>query len=584
MFLSGAGEVEGFLPVSFQWIILDPNSGQFVPVERYPFFVGGGMTSDLRIIEPSVPEVGAELQPSGSHLLIQPRQADLALADGTSHGGPLKLAPGSEHGFLLQGQPVLVFSGRETSRVESCRPIRWAEAAQGEGPDAGPFWSTGDLRRSFQENPRQATGKLYRVAGTRPCFNLQAWAAAEAQAAAVAKEPVESYTGIKGRCPQCWMSFRPGEVMAIACHEDLRGDPVLGPTAMRRFLPRHFDEQGFPTDEMGCACRDLACPYCRHQLPLDLFRLPFHIVSLVGIQRSGKSYYLAILARILSQIMAREFAVRWEDLDPTGNIPLNDLRNRLFAAADAEGAALEKTALGGVMYTEVHRAGRVVAMPRPFTYRVTHPSGPQAAFVFYDNAGEHFMPGIPVEESPGALHVTEASTILFLFDPLVSTEFRKHLKPGMDPQLELHDVPDIQDIVLDEMRVRFARARGHAAQDDLALPVGVIVGKCDAWVDLIGGKEALRPVVKQGRLDRAALDANSALTRSLLQEYCPEITTRLDALSTQTRYFPVSSFGHTPLRTSRGVAPDPRRVQPWLAEAPVLWLLDQLTPGLIPAE
>ena len=194
------------------------------------------------------------------------------------------------------------------------------------------------------------------------------------------------------------------------------------------------------------------------------------------------------------------------------------------------------------------------------------------------------MPGIAVEESPGALHVTEASAILFLFDPLVSTEFRKHLKPGSDPQLELHDVPDIQDIVLDELRVRFARARGHAARDNLALPFGVIVGKCDAWIQLLGGWEALRPVVRHGRLDREALAHNSALTRQVLQDHCPEITARLDALSAETMYFPVSSFGHTPIRTSRGVAPDPKRLQPWLAEAPVLWVLDQLTPGLIPAD
>ena len=570
--------------MSFNWVILDPNSGLGVSIERFPFLVGGGFSADLRLMEAGLPEVLAELQPSGSHLLIQPRGAELALADGTLHAGAMKLAPGFEYGFLLQGQPLLVFSTRDSARAEACRPIRWAEAKEEAGPDPGPAYSTAELRRGFQQNQSSQSNSLYRVVGTSPRFKLEGWAVAEAKAAvAAASERVESFTGIKGRCLQCWMTFRPGEVMAIACHEDLRGDPLLGSAAMRRFLPRNFDEQGFPTDEMGCACRDLACPHCRHQLPLDLFRLPFHIISLVGIQRSGKSYYLAILARILSQIMARDFAVRWEDLDPTGNIPLNDLRNRLFAAPDAESAALEKTSLGGVMYTEVHRSGRVVAMPRPFTYRVTKPSGQQAAFVFYDNAGEHFMPGISVEESPGALHVTEASAILFLFDPLVSTEFRKHLQPGSDPQLEFHDVPDIQDIILDEMRVRFARARGHAARDNLAIPFGVIVGKCDAWIELLGGREALQPVVQGGRLIRDALTHKSALTRQVLQEHCPEITARLDALSSQTLYFPVSSFGHTPLRTSRGVAPDPKRLQPWLAEAPVLWVLDQLAPGLIPA-
>ena len=274
--------------MSFNWIILDPNSGQGVSIERFPFLVGGGFSADLRLLEAGLPEVLAELQTSKDHLLIQPREADLALADGTLHRGSMKLSPGGEYGFLLQGQPLLVFSTRDSARAEACRPIRWAEAKEEVGPDPGPTYTTAELRRGFQKNQFPHSNSLYRVVGTSSRFNLEGWVVAEAKAAVVAaSERVESFTGIKGRCLQCWMTFRPGEVMAIACHEDLRGDPLLGPAAMRRFLPRNFDEQGFPTDEMGCACRDLACPHCRHQLPLDLFRLPFHIVSLVGIQRSG---------------------------------------------------------------------------------------------------------------------------------------------------------------------------------------------------------------------------------------------------------------------------------------------------------
>lgn len=567
--------------MSFRWIVLDPNSGQGLSVERFPFLIGGGLTADLRLAEPGLPEVLAELQASGSHLLVKAREGTVAGAGGEPLGNLVKLTSGSDHGLLLQGQPVLFLSSRDPDRVASCQPIRWLPADA--TTDEGPGLSSAELRDGLCDG-RAGMGHRYRLAGTRPVFDLRDWKSVRPPAEEEPGSAVspDSLTGLKGRCPQCWMSFRPGEVLAISCHEDLRGDPVLGAAALRRFLPRQFSEEGFPLDEMGCACRDLACPHCRHKLPLELFRLPFHIVSLVGIQRAGKSYYLAILARILSQILARDFACRWEDLDPTGNIPLNDLRNRLFAAPDAESAALEKTALGGVMYTEVQRSGRSVAMPRPFTYRLTNASGRQAAFVFYDNAGEHFMPGIPMEESPGALHVTEASALLFLFDPLVSTEFRRHLQPGSDPQLELHDVPDIQDVVLDEMRVRFARARGHAARDDLGIPFGVIVGKCDAWVSLLGGRENLRPVVRAGRLDLEAIAHNSAQTREVLRQLCPEIVARLDALSSQIQYFPVSSFGHTPIRTSRGVAPDPKRVQPWLAEAPVLWALNQLNPGLIP--
>ena len=213
--------------MSASWIILDPNSGLGVPIERFPFFIGGGISADLRLMEPGLPEVLAELQPSGSHLLIQPRGGELALADGTLTSGAMKLSPGSEHGLLLQGQPLLIFSTRDSSRAEACRPIRWTEAKEEAGPDSGPVHSTEELRRGFRQNQARRPNSLYRVVGSRPRFNLDNWAAKEAQAAVTAvTEPVESFTGIKGRCPQCWMTFRPGEVMAISCHEDLRGDPL----------------------------------------------------------------------------------------------------------------------------------------------------------------------------------------------------------------------------------------------------------------------------------------------------------------------------------------------------------------------
>jgi hypothetical protein len=353
---------------------------------------------------------------------------------------------------------------------------------------------------------------------------------------------------------------------------------------MRRFLPRHFDEQGFPTDEMGCTCRDLACPYCRHQLPLDLFRLPFHIVSLVGIQRSGKSYYLAILARILSQIMAREFAVRWEDLDPTGNIPLNDLRNRLFAAADAEGAALEKTALGGVMYTEVHRAGRVVAMPRPFTYRVTHPSGPQAAFVFYDNAGEHFTPQVSSDQNPGAMHVSKAAGIMFLYDPLGNPVIKERLRDlGVeDPQID-SDFADYQAVILAEMKTRIARMRNLGPDAQLDVPLAFLVGKHDAWADIFEDPSTQpRAVVREGKFDLEAVEENSWQARTFLNHFCPSVVQNAEALAPNIKYFPISAFGHTPVPTAKGFAPDPRRIKPRLVEAPILWLLHQIRPELVP--
>ena len=44
------------------------------------------------------------------------------------------------------------------------------------------------------------------------------------------------------------------------------------------------------------------------------------------------------------------------------------------------------------------------------------------SLIFYDNAGEHFEPGIANEESPGTLHVASSSGIFFFLTS--SPEFR----------------------------------------------------------------------------------------------------------------------------------------------------------------
>lgn len=52
-------------------------------------------------------------------------------------------------------------------------------------------------------------------------------------------------------CPLCWLKFDVGDAMSIAVHESLRGDPVLGPDEMLRFLPTSFNEDGVPLDPAG---------------------------------------------------------------------------------------------------------------------------------------------------------------------------------------------------------------------------------------------------------------------------------------------------------------------------------------------
>jgi hypothetical protein len=306
----------------------------------------------------------------------------------------------------------------------------------------------------------------------------------------------------------------------------------------------------------------------------------------VGNASAGKSYYLSVLAKVMPDVMFQQLGIVWQDADPAGNAGLNDMKSRLFGSLDAEGAALEKTVLGGAMYATVPRFGRKVAMPRPFVFSITPQKRPenQTTCIFYDNAGEHFRPDVSIDDSPGALHVASASGIIFLFDPTRNLEFRRRLRGHDDPQLGL-DMNDVQDVILAEMKVRLMKMKNLPPTTKVATPLAVVVGKCDAWLPLLEGKEGRHLVncVDSKGLDLGHVAMNSAAVRELLLETCPTIVAGAESLSSDVVYFGASAFGHTPVRTSKGtIAPDPNFLNPILVEVPVLWLLSRLGTKLIP--
>ena len=67
---------------------------------------------------------------------------------------------------------------------------------------------------------------------------------ADENAALVA--PNLSESTVAATCPLCWLKFDVGDALSIAVHESLRGDPVLGPDEMLRFLPTVFNNDGTP--------------------------------------------------------------------------------------------------------------------------------------------------------------------------------------------------------------------------------------------------------------------------------------------------------------------------------------------------
>lgn len=389
-------------------------------------------------------------------------------------------------------------------------------------------------------------------------------------------------------CPVCWLRFDRGDIMHVAVHPDLRGDPMLPNHQMQRFRATRFNDRGQALDPMGIATSDTACPHCRRKLPPGFLDVPHHILSIVGAPQSGKSYYLSVLIKTLQQTLYKQFGASLRDSDPEQNAQLNDMKNRLFSSSTPEEAHLSKTQLEGEMYETLPRQGRLVRLPKPFIFHVSHDHHKDSDFslVFYDNAGEHFEPGRNSADSPGAQHIAAASGILFLFDPIYSTEFKKRIRNTSDPQLQQRLV-DQQDILLAEAEVRIKNILAMDQRSRIPTPLAVVLGKCDIWIDEIGREKIQDPVVA-GKLDQRIVDANSRLLREFLLEIHSPIISNAEAISATVRYFAASPLGSSPVRFvtadgDEGIGPDPARIKPMFVEPPVLWLLSKLTPKIVPS-
>ena len=114
-------------------------------------------------------------------------------------------------------------------------------------------------------------------------------------------------------------------------------------------------------------------------------------------------------------------------------------------------------------------------------------------------------------------------------------------------------------------------------------PLAVLVGKFDAWQHLLPLGTIKYPVLN-GLLDHGVVASNSNHVRDLLLRICPSIVANAESLSSDVCYFPVSAFGHAPVKVAEGAyAPDPALLKPFQVEIPPLWALSKYCPDLVPS-
>ena len=212
--------------------------------------------------------------------------------------------------------------------------------------------------------------------------------------------------------------------------------------------------------------------------------------------------------------------------------------------------------------------------------------------MFYDNAGEHFLPSHSKADDFHILHVAKASALFFLYDPLLNVDVRRNLKSLPTKQLEVAaKTPDQQTSILAQMNVKISRVLGKSTSERLDVPFAFMIGKCDVWHSLVKDFSKIRnPINEKKQMDESVVDSNSAIMREFLNEYAPDVVATVERLSNEVRYFPISAFGHRPdeYKVKVGdnmvdeVAPDPEKINPYLVEIPTEWAISQVIPDLIP--
>lgn len=399
-------------------------------------------------------------------------------------------------------------------------------------------------------------------------------------------------------CPHCWHSFPPGDVLWIAQHADLIGDPLVGPDAPSRFRPSRFTVKGAALDARGMACQAMACPRCHLSIPRPLLEMPPFVLSIVGAAGSGKSHLLACMTWELRRRLPESFRVGFTDADPAANRCLNRYEETLFPQDDSDRqVALEKTPMEGDLYESITLGSQKLTFPRPFLFSLQPRSARRrtgngkrgGVLCLYDNAGEHFEPGTDSTATPVTHHLAKSRAMLFVYDPTQNLRFREHCRKFSDaPQLDEPMPRQRQEVILIEAAARVRKYTGLPMNKRYKKPLIVVVSKYDLWRPILEGVDLLRgePILGTGHraaLDLARIHQVSSAVRELLRQFAPELVLAAEAFCSEVIYVPVSALGRSPTAREGDGALGIRagNIAPKWVTVPVLYALSKVWPGLI---
>ena len=380
-------------------------------------------------------------------------------------------------------------------------------------------------------------------------------------------------------CPHCWTVFPIEDALFVARSPGLLGDPLLGSGVPRRFKASRFTTDGRALDPSGTPCDENACPNCHLKIPCSHIEMPSEFFSIIGAPGSGKSYFLASLTRGLRVTLPSDFGFTFSDADSGMNGQLTACEEALFHSPDPGAwVRLEKTRLESTqgLYSNVNMRGQNVLLPQPFIFTLrsqnvpggdthnpvsSHPAFKPRSLVFYDNSGEHFLPGMDIDSAP-CKHLMHSRCLFFLFDPMQS----------QDSNLIK------QDVVLNQAAGHVRHYLHLPPEKKASRQLIVIVTKFDLWEKTFTLPLRPRPVLNSPTfsvVDLGHLEDVSFALRTLLQKTYPEIVLAAENFSDDVTYLPVSALGHSPseLEGMEGLYVRPMDIKPVWPAVAVLYAL-----------
>jgi hypothetical protein len=398
-------------------------------------------------------------------------------------------------------------------------------------------------------------------------------------------------------CPHCWHKFAPEDFHYVATSPQLAYDHVV-PGGYRRFLPSKFDASGNAVDPGGGTCSKTACPRCHLEVPRILAILDSLTFSVIGAPGAGKSYFLASMIETLSKGVS-ELGLQVEDVDAEANQILTSYQRELFQQPVGREVRLMKTDVVGDWYSRVELDGREKQFPKPFLFKVerfttsSDESGSSAKVVcFYDNAGESFEPGSDTEESPVTRHMAEADGLLFIYDPTQEPTFCVECQKHSDDPQWTDSRVSTQGTLFTNAVNRIRDFKGMLPTERLSLPLFVVLPKFDAWKFLLDLEDLPAPFTlgQSGKaLDLAQLADLSQRCRKILGKFATQMLMKFEGACDpkKTFYIPMTATGCAPTirQTDDGSTTDvfiAGKIVPQWAEVPLLSLLHNAAPGLVP--